>query len=55
MEEFIRGLMAKVGLSEEQARQVVAFIQENADKVPELLESSGIAGKLPGGLGGLFK
>ncbi len=55
MDEFIKGLMAKVGLSEEQAKQVVEFIQENADKVPELLKSSGLAGKLPGGLGGLFK
>ena len=54
MEEFIQGLMEKVGISEEQANGVVEFLRENADKVPELLKDSGLASKLPGGLGSLF-
>lgn len=54
MEEFIQGLVKKVGLSEEKAKEVVEFIKSNADKIPELLKSTGIADKLPKGLGGLL-
>lgn len=54
MEEFVEGLMAKVGISEEQAKGVIEFLRENADKVPALLKDSGLAAKLPGALGGLF-
>ena len=54
MEEFIEGMMTKCGLSKEKAEEVVEYIKANADKVPELLGKSGIADKLPGGLGKLF-
>ncbi len=58
MDEMIKGLMAKCGLSEEQATKVFEFLQENSSKVPEWLAQSGlkdqIADKLPGGLGKLF-
>ncbi len=54
MEEIIEGLMNKVGLSEEKAQEVIAFLKEHADKLPALLGSSGIADKLPGGLGSMF-
>ncbi|MEM6995490.1 MAG: hypothetical protein AAF721_33580 [Myxococcota bacterium] len=50
-------MAAKVGISEEQATQVIEFLKENADKVPELLGSDALASikdKLPGGLGGLL-
>ena len=53
MEEFVEGLMEKVGISKEQADKVMEFIQENASKLPEILKSTGIAGKL-GGLGDML-
>ncbi len=54
MEDIIKGLIEKVGISEEQAKGVITFLQENASKIPALLQSSGIADKLPGGLGDLL-
>jgi hypothetical protein len=52
MNELINGLMQKVGLSEEQAKKAVAFLKDNAQRVPGWLASSGAADKIPGGLGG---
>ena len=56
MEEMIEGLIAKAGLSQEQAEAVVQFLKENADKVPGWLgvDLKDMASKLPGGLGGLL-
>ncbi|TPV94794.1 MAG: hypothetical protein B7733_13355 [Myxococcales bacterium FL481] len=63
MEEIIEGLIQKVGLTAEQADAVVEFLKEHADKLPALLsggglgavaEATGLADKLPGGLGGLL-
>ncbi len=58
MEEMISGLVAKAGLSEEQAHKVVEFLKENASKVPGWLGGTdigkGLADKLPGGLGGML-
>ncbi|MBX7078148.1 MAG: hypothetical protein K1X88_03105 [Nannocystaceae bacterium] len=58
MEEFVKELVAKVGLDEDKARAVVAFIQENAQKIPEWIGGSdmleSLKDKLPGGLGKLF-
>jgi hypothetical protein len=51
MEDFIEGLVAKVGLDRATAEKVVAFVKEHADEVPKWLASSGLADKLPGGLG----
>lgn len=54
--DFLEGLMTKVGLSREKAEEVIAFIKENASKIPEIVGKnetlSGLAAKLPGGLGG---
>lgn len=59
MEEMVNGLMKKVGLSEDQAKQVVAFVKENAHKIPEWIGSNdmakGLVDKLPGGVGDMFK
>ena len=55
MEEFIEKLMTRVGLSREQAEKVVDVVKEHADEVPGWIASSGIADKLPGGLGKYFK
>lgn len=58
MEELIKGLMTKVGLSKEQAEKVADFLQDNASKVPEWLGKSetlkNLGKKLPGPLGDMF-
>ncbi len=58
MDEMINGLVAKTGISKEQAEKVVAFLKENATKVPGWLGSTdvgqSIKDKLPGGLGGML-
>ncbi len=62
MNELINGLIQKVGLDEETAKKVIAFLQENAANLPQMLSSGGLADqvpdaikdKLPGGLGKLF-
>jgi hypothetical protein len=57
IEQFITQMAEKVGISEAQARSVIEFLKDNADKVPEILGSdmvSNLKSKLPGGLGGLF-
>ncbi len=51
MEDLLKGLMSKVGLGEDKAKDVIRFLQEHADEVPKWLASSGIADKLPGGIG----
>jgi len=50
MEELIKGLVTKVGLSEDKAKEVATFLQSNAAQVPKWLASSGVADKLPGGV-----
>lgn len=57
MDELVRGLVSKVGITEEQGKAVFKFLKENADKVPEWLglDVKSLAAKLPGGLGNLFK
>jgi len=58
MEDLIKGLMTKVGLSKDQAEKVANFLEENASKVPEWLGKSdtlkNIGKKLPGPLGDMF-
>jgi hypothetical protein len=34
MQDMINGLMEKVGLSEDKAKEVVAFLKDNASKIP---------------------
>ncbi|MEM6293561.1 MAG: hypothetical protein AAGA54_19970 [Myxococcota bacterium] len=43
----------KVGISEDQAKQVIEFLKENADKVPELIGGDALEG-IKDKLGGLF-
>lgn len=58
MEEFAEKMADKVGISKEQANKVMEFLKDHADDAVALLSKSGIADKLPGGLGsklgGLF-
>lgn len=53
IEDFIAQMAEKVGISEEQAKQVIDFLKENADKVPELLGSD-VVDNIKDKLGGLF-
>ena len=52
METLIAGLVEKVGLDESTAQKVVEFLKEHASELPQMLAGSGLADKLPGGLGG---
>jgi hypothetical protein len=58
MEEFAERMSEKVGIDKETAHKVIDFLKEHADDAVALLQKSGIADKLPGGLGeklgGLF-
>ncbi len=54
MDDFMNQMIAKTGISKDQAEKVIAFLKEHATEVPKLLGSAGIADKLPGGLGGMF-
>lgn len=56
-DEIVSQLAAKVGISEDQAKQVVQFLIEHKDDVIGMLGSGAlddIKDKLPGGLGGLL-
>lgn len=53
IEQFIAQMAEKVGISEEQAQQVIEFLKENSDKIPELLGSDAV-GDIKNKLGGLF-
>lgn len=56
-DELVSQLAAKVGISEDQAKQVVAFLMEHKDDIIGMLGSGaldGVKDKLPGGLGGLL-
>ena len=55
MEDMLQGLIDKVGLDKETAMKVIDFVKDNADKIPEWIGSSGLADKLPGGLGDMLK
>jgi hypothetical protein len=58
MEEFAAKMSEKVGIDKETANKVLEFLKDHADDAVALLSKSGIADKLPGGLGdklgGLF-
>lgn len=54
MDEIIKGLTEKVGISPEQANGVIEWLKENSDTVMAQLSSSGLKDKLPGGLGNLL-
>ena len=51
MEDFIDKMVEKVGIDKATAEKVVAFLKDHAGDAIGLLKSSGLADKLPGGLG----
>lgn len=58
MEEFLQQMTDKVGIDRATAEKVVAFLKDHAEDAMNLLSTSGVKDKLPGGLGdklgGLF-
>lgn len=58
IENIVGGLVSKVGISKEQAEQVLTYLREHSDEVLKWLQESSVAqsvkDKLPGGLGKLF-
>lgn len=51
MDEFIQKMVDKVGIDKSTAEKVVAFLKDHAEDAVKYLQSSGIADKLPGGVG----
>jgi hypothetical protein len=51
MDEFVQKMFDKVGIDKATAEKVIAFLREHADEAVAYLQKSGIADKLPGGLG----
>ena len=54
MDEFVNQMVAKTGISKDQAEKVIAFLKEHASELPKLMSQGGLTDKLPGGLGGMF-
>jgi hypothetical protein len=51
MEEFAEKMAEKVGIDKSVAMKVIDFLKDHADEAVDLLGKSGLADKLPGGLG----
>ncbi|MBA3393695.1 MAG: hypothetical protein H0T89_13685 [Deltaproteobacteria bacterium] len=51
MDEFVNKMVEKVGIDKATAEKVIAFLKEHADDAVAYLQKSGMADKLPGGLG----
>jgi hypothetical protein len=51
MEDFVNKMVEKVGIDKGTAEKVLAFLKDHADDAVKYLQSSGVADKLPGGLG----
>ncbi|MGE3543262.1 MAG: hypothetical protein AB7L28_05000 [Kofleriaceae bacterium] len=55
MDEFINKMVEKVGIDKSTAEKVMSFLKDHADDAVKYLSSSGIADKLPGGVGDKLK
>ncbi len=51
MEDFVQKMADKVGIDKSKAEQVMEFLKEHADDAVAYIQKSGIAAKLPGGIG----
>jgi len=51
MEDFLNKMVEKVGIDKATAEKVMSFLKDHADDAVKYLQSSGVADKLPGGLG----
>jgi hypothetical protein len=50
-DDFVAKMSDKVGIDKSTAMKVVDFLKDHADEAVEYLKKSGLADKLPGGLG----
>ena len=51
MEEFVDKMVAQVGIDKATAHKVIEFLKDHADEAVAYLQKSGLADKLPGGIG----
>jgi hypothetical protein len=51
MEEFAAKMADKVGIDKSTAEKVIEFLKDHADEAVALISKSGVADRLPGGLG----
>jgi hypothetical protein len=51
MDELLNKMVDKVGIDKATAQKVMAFLKDHADEAVKYLQTSGVADKLPGGLG----
>jgi hypothetical protein len=51
MDELIQKMVDKVGIDKGTAEKVMAFLKDHAEDAVKYLQTSGVADKLPGGLG----
>ncbi len=51
MDEFVQKMVDKVGIDKATAMKVIEFLKDHADEAVQDLQKSGLADKLPGGLG----
>ena len=51
MDDFVEKMSEKVGIDQSTAKKVVDFLKDHADEAVAYLQKSGLADKLPGGLG----
>jgi hypothetical protein len=51
MEDFIAKMSDKVGIDPATAKKVMDFLKDHAEDAVKYIQQSGVADKLPGGLG----
>ena len=51
MEDFVNKMVEKVGIDKATAEKVMTFLKDHADDAVKYIQTSGIADKLPGGVG----
>ncbi len=51
MEDFVNKMVEKVGIDKATAEKVISFLTDHKEDALKFLQSSGIADKLPGGIG----
>lgn len=55
MEEFLAKMSEKVGIDRSTAEKVMEFLKDHSEDALKYIQSSGVADKLPGGLGDKLK
>jgi len=51
MEDFVDKMVERVGIDKATAHKVIDFLKDHADEAVGYLQKSGLADKLPGGIG----